>query len=91
MPPSDHNDRRISKVIPDKTVPKDSQSHTIELLSALNRITDPHASAEDRLLERVIRTLAKYLRLAAPMSSESQDLEVLMAVSIVLNQRAERK
>ena len=68
-------------LVGDRPVPQISP-----LLTTLETVFGPAASARDRQLARVIRCLAHYL-VARPTQMSDNELEILLAVSIVVARR----
>jgi hypothetical protein len=92
-PQTDSNPQHIVRTITSQD-PKDPEQHAVlvgdrpvpqvsPLLTTLETVFGPAASARDRQLARVIRCLAHYL-IVRPIEMSDEELEILLAVSIVL-------
>lgn len=81
MAASPHQHNQNPRTIQSNNTP--SKVPALPVLEALERVFRPAAGPRDRALARVIRTLAR--RCSVPCRSlHDDDLEILLAVSIVL-------
>jgi hypothetical protein len=69
------------------TPPDDDSKYTI--LTALLPFFHPSASQDERTIATVVKTLARYIG-PGPVPLRNQDLEILLAVSLLLGPRGRK-
>jgi hypothetical protein len=69
------------------TPPDDDSKYTI--LAALQPLFHPSASPNERTIAAVVKTLARYIG-PGPVPLRNQDLEILLAVSLLLGPRGRK-